>query len=139
MSLLIVEDEEIIAEDDLYWDNFTEVAPPSDAAVAAEDQLAANRANAQEQDRQHSVRALVWWLAQGGILPQTWSAPADNELKKIGGRGFERLLEAIDNGDADKDVFRPGWADLAVKQYRTVVFSKVRSRKLCRVHFGYSG
>ena len=95
--------------------------------VAADEELAENRANAQEQDRQHSVRALVWWLAQGGIFPQAWSAPSDSELKKIGGRGFERLLEGIDNGDADNTIFAPGWADSAVKQYRTVVFSKVRS------------
>lgn len=125
--LLTVDENELIAEDDLFWDTYTEAEPLSAEEAAAEAELQAHKQNVQAQNVAQSLRALVWWLAEGGVLPNDFEVPSKSHLKKIGSSGFEKLLSSIDAGEGDEIIFEDGWADFANKRYRIVVFSKVSS------------
>ena len=125
MSFLVQDEEELIAEDDVFWDSYVEPVPLTEEEKAAEAELQAHRADVMEHDRQQSLRALIWWLAEGGMFPDDWEIPSKSYLKKIGGRGMERLLMEVDNGEEDDEIFEEGWADFANKRYRITMFSKV--------------
>ena len=128
VSLLTANEEELIAEDDLYLQSYIEPAPLTPEETAAEQQLQAHREDVLELDRQHQLRALVWWLAEGGTFPRSWDVPTKSHLKKVGGRGMEKILDKVDqvkDGKDDEAMFPDGWADYAKSQYRVVVISKV--------------
>lgn len=127
VTVMDVEDtDEWLAEDDLFYSQYTEDTPLSAEDAAAEAEMASREADVVEQNRQQSLRALTWWLAEGGEIPQDWEVPSKAYLKKIGGRGVERLLEDIVDEDfGDEVMFEDGWADFAKKRYRLIVFSKV--------------
>ena len=124
VSLLVQEEDELIAEDDLFWQQYIEPEPLSDEEIAAEEELRAHRADVVALDRAHSLRALVYWLAEGGRIPNEWEVPTKAYLKKIGARGVERLLGSIEN-EYDELIFDEGWAEYAQERFRVVVFSKV--------------
>ncbi|KAK8869520.1 glutaredoxin [Kwoniella newhampshirensis] len=124
VSLLVMDEEELIAEDDLFWDSYTDPEPMTEEERLAEEEMKAHKQDVIEHDKKQSLRALVWWLAEGGIIPSTWEAPTKAYLRKVGGRGMERLLEDIDRGEEDEEIFENGWAEFANKRYKIVVFSK---------------
>ncbi|WWC60787.1 glutaredoxin [Kwoniella dejecticola CBS 10117] len=124
IKFLVMDEEELIAEDDLFWDSYKDPEPLSREEQKLADELKAHKADVIKHDKIQSLRALVWWLAEGGILPNDWEVPTKAYLKKIGGRGMERLLEDIDGGDEDDEIFDNGWAEFANKRYRVVIFSK---------------
>ncbi|EIW66320.1 hypothetical protein M231_05840 [Tremella mesenterica] len=124
LSLLIQDTEELIAEDDEFWDHYVEPIPLSDEEAAAEAEVKARHADVLEHDRQQSLRALIWWLAEGGMFSEDWKVPSKGELRKAGGRGMENMLMGIDNGEAGDEIFEDGWAEFANKRYRIVMFSK---------------
>lgn len=86
-----------------------------------------------ERHRAESLRALTWYVAEGGELPSDWEVPTRKHINKIGGRGVEHILQNMDEklreeegGDAaGEEIFEEGWAEFAKNRYRTVVFSKV--------------
>ncbi|ODN88454.1 glutaredoxin [Cryptococcus wingfieldii CBS 7118] len=121
---ILVNEDELIAEDDLFWDSYTEAEPLSAEEAAAEAELQAHRADVLAHNTADSLRALVWWLAEGGILPNNWEVPTKAQLKKMGSKGFEKLLTEIDHGDEEQEIFEDGWADFANRRYKIVVFSK---------------
>jgi hypothetical protein len=125
ISLLLSDEDELIAEDDLFWDSYTESDPISDEEIEAEKEIAAHRLDVQQRDRKHALQAMIWWLAEGGVIPSNWEMPSASQMKKISGRGMEKMLESIDKGDEEEPIFAEGWAEYAKKMYRTVVFSKV--------------
>jgi hypothetical protein len=124
VSRLEQDEEELIAEDDLFWSSYVEPTPKTEEEKLAEKEIADHRLEVQEYDRQHSLRALVWWLAEGGMFPTNYKAPSKAELRKLGGRGTELLLDKIDQATDEDTVFQDGWSQYAKKQYRIVVFSK---------------
>lgn len=126
VSLLVQDEDELIAEDDLFWQTYEEPEPLTDLEVAAEEELRAHRADVLEHDRANSLRALIYWLAEGGVFPDGWEVPSKSYLRKIGGRGVERLLEAVEKEYPDEVIFDEGWAEFARGRFRIVVFSKVR-------------
>lgn len=118
--------DEWLAEDDLFYSQYTEDTPLSPEAAAAEAEMASRAADVVEQNRQQSLRALTWWLAEGGEIPDDWEVPSKAYLKKVGGRGVERMLEDIEDAElGDEPMFEEGWADFAKRRYRIIVFSKV--------------
>jgi hypothetical protein len=118
--------DEWMAEDDLFYAQYTEDTPLSAEDIAAEAEMAAREADVVEHNRQQSLRALTWWLAEGGEIPPDWEVPSTAYLKKVGGRGIERILEEIEDPElGDEPIFEEGWADFAKKRYRIIVFSKV--------------
>lgn len=121
LSVLVADEDELIAEDDLFWETYTETVPMTDEEKAAEAEIALRKQNVIEHDKRHSLRALVWWLVEGGLIPQDWDVPSRAYLNKMGGRGMERVLEAIGSGAE----FEEGWIDYAKKLYRVAIFSKV--------------
>ncbi|WVW82712.1 glutaredoxin [Kwoniella bestiolae CBS 10118] len=121
---LLLDEEELIAEDDLFWDSYKDPEPLSREEAKQQEELKAHKADVIRQDKLQSLRALIWWLAEGGILPNDWEVPTKQYLKKIGGRGMERLLEDIDSGEEGDEIFDNGWAEFANRRYRVVVFSK---------------
>ena len=125
ISILLSEEDELIAEDDLFWDKYTDPEPLSEEQKTVIAEMTAHRLDVQEHDRQHALRALIWWLAEGGIIPDEFEVPTHSYLKKAGGRGMERLLEDIQNGAENDEIFAEGWGEYANSMYRTVVFSKV--------------
>ncbi|WWD16218.1 glutaredoxin [Kwoniella shandongensis] len=124
VSLLTMDEDELIAEDDLFWDSYTDPEPLSEEEQAAEAEMKAHKQDVIEHDRKQSLRALIWWLAEGGIIPSKWEVPTKAYLRKVGGRGMERMLEDIDRGEEDDQIFENGWAEFANKRYQIVVFSK---------------
>ncbi len=126
ISFLTSNEEELIAEDDLFYDKYTELEaePLTDEEVAAKAEIDARRLDVQRLDGEHALRALIWWLAEGGVIPDGWEVPSKGYLRKIGRRGMERLLEGIEKGK-EEAIFEDGWAEFAKTMYRVVVFSKV--------------
>ncbi|KIR28710.1 glutaredoxin [Cryptococcus deuterogattii LA55] len=124
VMLLTVDENELIAEDDLFWDSYTEAEPLSAEEAAAEAELQTHKQNVQAQNEAQSLRALIWWLAEGGVFPNDFEVPSKSHLKKIGSSGFEKLLSSIDAGDENQMIFEEGWADFADRRYSIVVFSK---------------
>ena len=127
LSILSQSEEELIAEDDLFWQSYKE----PEALIAEEEwaqkEIVAHRKDVIKHDRQHSLSALVWWIAEGGVFPADWKVPSKPELKQMGGRGFEKLLQGLASETEDGEmIFEEGWARYAKKQYRIIVFSKVR-------------
>ena len=126
VSLLLSSEDELIAEDDLFWEHYVAPKYPSREEIVAEEEFAAHQLDVQERDQRHALRALTYWLAEGGVFPRDWEVPSDTYLKKIGGRGVEKLLGAIEERVGEEPIFADGWAHFAKETYKTVVFSKVR-------------
>ncbi|WVQ78441.1 glutaredoxin [Cryptococcus sp. DSM 104549] len=124
ISLLTMSEDELIAEDDLFWDSYTDPEPMSAEEAEAEAELQAHRQDVITRNNAQSLRALVWWLAEGGILPNGFEVPSKSALRKGGALGVERMLEAIDGGDDEQEIFENGWSEFANKRFRIVVFSK---------------
>lgn len=127
MEELIGEDE-LLSEEALYVQGYKEPTPKTASEQETEERFQNHRADVLEQDRVHSLEALIWWLAEGGVFPNSYGIPNKAGLTKMGGSGFERALDRLDAGGNGESIFQDGWADYAKKQYRLVVFSKV-SRK----------
>ena len=141
MSSLVESEEELIAEDDLFWMNYKEPTPLTDKEKAANKEMEAHRLDVIQRNAVHSLKALIWWMAEGGVIPSGWEVPSKSYFEKFGGRGMERLLNGIDQGkqdrkgrgewkpvsdkDDEESVFTEGWGDFAKEQLKLVVFSKV--------------
>ncbi|ORY30008.1 hypothetical protein BCR39DRAFT_466880, partial [Naematelia encephala] len=124
ISFLIQDEEELIAEDDLFFDQYVEKAPATEQERAAAAEAEAHRIDVIEHDRIASLRILVWWLAEGGMLPNGWKVPDAATLKKAGARGMEKMLADVEPGLDDEPIFEDGWSEFAKNRYRVVVFSK---------------
>ena len=126
LSLLTEADEdELIAEDDLYWSSYKEPTEPTMEEAAAAEEIKAHKLDVQHHNRVHVLESLVWWLAEGGILPSNFKTPTKEAMMKKSGSGLEKILAYVDNGEEETGIFQEGWADYTQKQYRVVVFSKV--------------
>ena len=125
LSLLVQDEDELIAEDDLFWQSYKEPEPLTDEELAAAEELRLHRADVLQLDKARSLRALIYWLAEGGVIPEGWEVPSKAYLKKVGSRGMERLLDGIEKED-DEIIFDDGWAEFAGGRFRIVMFSKVR-------------
>ena len=134
---------ELIAEDDMFWTDYTEPIPQTAEEQRAEEELQAHREDVMERNMQHSLRALIWWLSEGGVIPDDWEVPSKVALNRLGARALERMLDGInrgakpvdnpwehdDDGDSRPSVFVEGWADYVKDHFKLVVFSKVGSHE----------
>ncbi|WVN86576.1 glutaredoxin [Cryptococcus depauperatus CBS 7841] len=124
VEILVADEEELIAEDDLFLSSYTDSIPLSAEETAAEARRQALKQDLITSNHAHSLRALIWWLAEGGILPDDWEVPSKSHLEQIGGEGFEEMLTNINRGENESEIFETGWTELADQRYRIVVFSK---------------
>lgn len=131
LSFLDLDEDELIAEDDLFWDSYQEKQAKSKMEQKEIEQMESRRKEVVRTNKQHSLRALIWWIAQGGVLPNSWDVPSKDTVLKMGASGMEELLEGIQGGVLGDEIFQDGWADYAKDRYRTVVFSKVSSSSSC--------
>jgi hypothetical protein len=127
VSFLTQNDDELIAEDDLFWQAYKEPTAPTAEEEAAAQEIKAHKIDVQQRNKAHVLQSLVWWLAEGGVLPAAFEVPTRDDMLKRGGRGLEKALEAVDVRTDAAEIFQAGWADYTQKQYRIVVFSKVSS------------
>jgi hypothetical protein len=125
LSFLDLDEDELIAEDDLFWDKYQEKQAKSKLEQKELEQLESRRNEVVKINKKHSLRALIWWISQGGVLPTGWDVPSQDTVLKMGSSGMEKLLEGIEGGVEGDEIFQEGWADFAKDRYRTVVFSKV--------------
>jgi hypothetical protein len=125
LSFLELEEDELIAEDDLFWDSYQEKKSKSLAEQKEMEQMEQRRKDVIDTNKVHSIRALIWWIAQGGKLPSGWEVPTKDAVLKMGAGGMEKLLEGIQSGPVGDEIFQEGWANYAKDRYRVVVFSKV--------------
>lgn len=127
LSFLEEHEDELIAEDDQFWD---EHRAKSEEEKKEMEKMEARRKDVERTNKRHSLRALIWWISQGGILPSDYELPDKEDVLKMGSRGMERVLEDLDNGVPGDEIFQEGWAEFAKDRYQVTVFSKVSS-----VHF----
>jgi len=127
LSFLDLDEDELIAEDDLFWESYQEKQAKSKMEQKELEQLESRRKEVVTINKKHSLRALIWWISQGGVLPTGWDVPSKDTVLKMGSSGMEKLLEGIEGGVEGDEIFQEGWADFAKDRYRTVVFSKVSS------------
>jgi len=125
LSFLELEEDELIAEDDAFWEKYQEKQAKSKKEQEEKEEMEARRNEVIEINKKYSITALIWWIAQGGILPTGWDVPSKDTILKMGSSGMEKLLEGIDGGVEGDEMFQEGWADFARDRYRVVVFSKV--------------
>lgn len=139
ISFLTQDPDELIAEDDMYFENYREAPLKSAEEIKAAKEAEAHRKDVIIQDRKDSVRALVWWIAQGGEFPNGWEVPSKKKIMKMGSRGVEKILSDLyrESGETpeeqDEELYPEGWAETARSRYRVTVFSKVGSQ-LQRLH-----
>lgn len=142
-GLSLLDDEDVLIPDEELYLN---AASPAPHAITEDDAEEAKRKAeykerqlvVEAQERHHQLLALVYFVAQGGILDTHFDPPDKSMLKKIGGSGLEKLFVKSDlewatemqrgEGGEDKviETFEQGWQEFAKKSYRLVVFSKVR-------------
>lgn len=132
ISFLTQDPDELIAEDDLFFDQYHEAPKQTVAQKAAAKEADAHRHDVLLQNRKDSVRALIWYIAEGGVFPPKWSVPSKQEIKKMGSRGMEKMLSGLyrstsgaNAAEEEDDLFHEGWAGFANDEYRVTVFSKV--------------
>jgi hypothetical protein len=130
LSFLDLDEDELIAEDDLFWDSYQEKQAKSKMEQKEIEQMESRRKEVIKTNKVHSLRALIWWISQGGVLPTGWDVPTKDTVLKLGSGGMKKMLEGIDGGVVGDEIFQEGWADFAKDRYRVVVFSKVSSRPL---------
>ena len=128
LSLLLGDleaEDELLSEDALWITSYDE------SKILAEETEEERLRNEQhmmdikKHDSQYALSAIAWFLSEGGILPHDFVVPSKETISRIGGRGFERMLNKLDLGENGESIFQDGWADYARKQYRVIVFSKV--------------
>jgi hypothetical protein len=127
LSFLDLEEDELIAEDDLFWDAYKEKQAKSKAEQKEQEQMEERRQDVIKTNKVHSLRALIWWISQGGVFPNGWEVPKKEAVLKMGPSGMEALLEGLEAGVVGDEIFQEGWADFAKDRYRVVMFSKVSS------------
>lgn len=128
LSFLEEHADELIAEDDAYWDSYQEKqgkGKQTDAERKEAEEMEQRRKDVLKTNKEHSLRALTWWIANGGVLPNDYDVPTETEVHQMGSSGMEKELEAVYNGNKGDEIFQEGWAEFAVDRYRAVVFSKV--------------
>ena len=125
LSFLEEHADELIAEDDAFWDAYQEKKGKTAAERKEAEQMEQRRKDVIKTNKEHSLRSLIWWIANGGVLPNDYNVPSEKEIQKMGASGMEKELEEIDNGIVGDEIFQEGWAEYAIDRYRAVVFSKV--------------
>jgi hypothetical protein len=125
LSFLELEADELIAEDDLFWDTYQEKQAKTKHEQKEMAEMESRRKEVVRANKKHSLQALVWWISQGGIFPSSWSVPTKDEIKKLGANGMEKMLNDIAPGVVGEEIFEEGWTGAAEDTYRVVVFSKV--------------
>lgn len=127
VGLLTQAEEELIAEDDLYWQAYEEPPTLTEAEKDEVDELKAHKLDVERHNRQTALESLVWWLAEGGILPNDFEVPSKKTLLNGKSRAMERILDEVqsEGEEPGESIFQEGWQEYATKQYKIVVFSKV--------------
>lgn len=128
-----VNEEEVMAKDDLYVQGLEDSSARTPEQV--EEEEATERANAKAEkereekaaeDRRQKLRALVWWVARGGQFPNDYRIPSAGTLAKMTQKAWTDLLADVEGTDAN--VFLDGWEEEADLAQRVTVFSKVSPR-----------
>jgi hypothetical protein len=127
LSFLDLEEDELIAEDDLFWDSYKEKMAKTKLEQKEMEEMERRRKDVIQTNKIHSLRSLIWWISQGGTFPSGWEVPTKETVHKLGSSGMEKMLEEIQGGVEGDEIFQEGWADYAKDRYRVVVFSKVSS------------
>lgn len=125
LSFLEEHADELIAEDDAFWESYQEKEGKTAEERKEAEQMEQRRKDVIKTNKAHSLRALIWWIANGGILPNDYKVPSEKEVHQMGSSGMEKELEEIDSGVEGDEIFQEGWAAFAVDRYQAVVFSKV--------------
>jgi hypothetical protein len=127
VGLLLQDAEELIAEDDLYWQSYVEPPALTDAERDEAAEIKAHKLDVELHNRENALESLVWWLAEGGMLPNDFTVPSRKTLLEGKPRAMEQILDAVqsEGQDAGESIFQDGWEEYSTKQYRIVVFSKV--------------
>jgi len=125
LSFLDLEEDELIADDDQFWDSYKEKVAKTELEQKEMEEMEQRRQDVIKTNKAHSLRALIWWISQGGVLPSGWEVPTKETVQKLGSSGMEKMLEGIAAGVEGDEIFQEGWADFAKDRYRIAVFSKV--------------
>lgn len=125
LSFLDLEEDELIADDDQFWDSYKEKVAKTELEQKEMEEMEQRRQDVIKTNKAHSLRALIWWISQGGVLPSGWEVPTKETVIKMGSSGMEKMLEGIAAGVEGDEIFQEGWADFAKDRYRIAVFSKV--------------
>lgn len=141
LYLLEMDEDELIADEDLYYGSAPSPAPQTIAdqdpdEIKRKAEYKEHQEVVVKKERQHQLLALSYFIAQGGILDNNFEVPGKKALEKMGGRGLEKMFVKADKawadekreeggGDPESDAFEEGWQDFARKSYRIIVFSKV--------------
>ena len=130
LSFLEEQADELIAEDDAFWDAYQEKqgkGKKTEEERKEAEEMEERRKDVLKTNKEHSLRALIWWIANGGVLPNDYQVPTETEVHQMGSSAMEKELGEIENGIEGDEIFQEGWAEFAVERYRAVIFSKVSS------------
>jgi hypothetical protein len=133
LSFLDLDEDELIAEDDLFWDSYQEKQAKSKMEQKEIEQMESRRKEVIKTNKVHSLRALIWWISQGGVLPTGWDVPTKDTVLKLGSGGMKKMLEGIDGGVVGDEIFQEGWADFAKDRYRVFIWFKLTSRHIALI------
>lgn len=117
-------EEDVMATDDLFVQRLEDTKVRTPAQVAADEDAARAAEEKGAESRRDKLRALVWWIARGGIFPDDYRIPAAGTMAKMPQSKWESLLADVEG--TDEHVFLGDWVDEADIYQRVTVFSKVR-------------
>lgn len=120
-------EEAVMATDDLFVQRLEDTKARTPKQVEADEEAARVRKETEAEAKHDKLRALVWWIARGGMFPADYRHPSAATLKKMNQKAFEDLL--VDIEGTDENVFLGGWESEADLAQRVTVFSKVSARR----------
>jgi hypothetical protein len=117
-------EEDVMATDDLFVQRLEDTKARTPAQVEADEEKARKAEEKSAVGKRDKLRALVWWIARGGVFPDDYRIPAAGTMAKMPQKEWEGLLADVEG--TDEHVFLGDWEDEANMMQRVTVFSKVR-------------
>lgn len=120
-------EDDVMATDDLFVQRQEDTKPRTPKQIEADEEAARVKKEKEAEAKTDKLRALIWWIARGGMFPSDYRHPSSGTLGKMSQKKFEDLLTDVEG--TDENVFLGGWQDEANMAKRVTVFSKVGRKR----------
>ncbi|KLT40098.1 hypothetical protein CC85DRAFT_287887 [Cutaneotrichosporon oleaginosum] len=117
-----VAEEDVMATDDLFVQRLEDTKARTPAQVVADEDAARVAEDKSAEQKRDKLRALVWWIARGGVFPDDYRIPSAGTMDKMSQKEWEGLLADVEG--TDEHLFLHDWAEEANMSQRVTVFSK---------------
>lgn len=124
-----LDEDDMLAENEVAVDSEREETPKSNEEKEADEAAMKQKEQNAKDDKKDQVRALIWWIYNGGSFDAygNYKALKEDQLKRMSGRQFEKYLVQL--GSATQPTPSPfsdsDWVRKAKLYNSVTIFSKV--------------